>query len=84
MIRFAFSLNGSSRMKLDSLRNDGHNFSLNELFNVKSKAKSYEKTTTFHHEEDVLNLLKAIDGTQEDDAIFPFLDYNKIKKGKLA
>lgn len=84
MIRFAFAPNESSIKALEKLKLQGESPKLNELFRPKSKAKSYAKTTRFVHEAEVLDLLKAIDGSKEDENIFPFLNYDKIKQGKLA
>ncbi|MBO1306477.1 Eco57I restriction-modification methylase domain-containing protein [Enterococcus sp. 669A] len=84
MIRFAFTPNKSSLKTLEKLKLEGKSAELNELFRTKSKAKSYARTTNFVHENEVLELLKAIDGSKEDENIFPFLNYDKIKQGNLA
>lgn len=84
MVRFAFTPNKSSIELLNSLKENGESAELNVLFAPDSTAKNKAKTTKFKHESEVLNLLKAIDGSEEDDNIFPFLDYKKIKDGRLA
>lgn len=84
MVRFAFTPNKSSIELLSSLKEKGESAELNVLFAPESTAKNKANKTKFTHEADVLNLLKAIDGSEEDENIFPFLDYQKIKEGKLA
>lgn len=84
MVRFAFTPNKSSVKMLDELKELGQTAELNELFAPDSTAKSKKNTAVFKHESDVLNLLKAIDGSSEDENIFPFLNYDKIQSGKLA
>ena len=38
----------------------------------------------FLHEPEILDLLEVIDGTKEDENLLGFLDYDKIKEGKLC
>lgn len=84
MVRFAFTPNKSSVEMLDELKEKGQSAELNELFAPDSTKKTKKLTCVFKHETDVLNLLKAIDGSSEDENIFPFLNYDKIRSGKLA
>lgn len=84
MVRFAFTPNKSSVKLLQRLNQNGQTAELNELFAPESTAKSHAKSTNFKHECEVLNLIKSIDGSEEDESIFPFLDYQKIKDGKLT
>ena len=84
MVRFAFTPNKSSVKLLKELKAHGESAELNVLFAPESTAKSKASKTNFKHESDVLNLLKAIDGSDEDEYIFPFLNYKRIKDGKLA
>lgn len=84
MIRFAFTPNKSSIKLLENLKINGESAELNVLFAPQSTARKDSKTTKFKFETEVLELLKAIDGSQKDENIFPFLDYPKIQNGKLA
>lgn len=84
MVRFAFNPNESSIKLLQKIKESGESAELNVLFEPLSKKKNESKTTTFKHEEHVLKLLYSIDGKEEDDNVFPFLNYEKIKNGKLA
>ena len=84
MIRFAFNLNESAKAKLAELKNNGYAYDLNELFAPVSTSKKSESYKKFKHEKEVLDLLKAIDGSKNDSNIFPFLNYEKIEKGKMC
>lgn len=84
MIRFAFTPNKTSIKLLENLKAEGESAELNVLFSPQSRAKKDAKTTKFKFEPEVLGLLKAIDGFEEDENIFPFLNYEKIKEGKMA
>jgi len=83
MVRFAFNLNESARKKLKELEKDGKSAKLSELFEP-CNTKKLEGYDTFKHEQEVFDLLQAIDGSKEDDTIFPFLNYEKIRKGKMC
>lgn len=85
MIRFAFNPNESARSLMASLKNSGYSAALNELFRPNSISKdSQEKYKTFAHEQEVLDLLRVIDGSKDDDELFGFLDYKKIKEGFMC
>ena len=84
MIRFAFNLNESAKAKLAELKNNGCAHDLSELFAPESTSKKSESYKKFKHEKEVLDLLKAIDGSKNDSNIFPFLNYEKIEKGKMC
>ena len=47
----------------------------------KDAAGNYKK---FENESEVCDLLRAIDGSQEDENIFSFLNYDKIKEGEMC
>jgi hypothetical protein len=86
MIRFAFNLNESSIKKLQELKNNGVTYAFSQLFRPQSitfenKNQSHKK---FVHEKEVLDLLKVIDGTENDNNVLSFLDYDKIKEGKMC
>ena len=85
MIRFAFKPNASSLKKLRLLKEQGHTFAMSELFRpcsiLKDARGNYKR---FKHEREVLDLLTVIDGTKEDENILGFLEYDKIKEGKMC
>lgn len=85
MVRFAFNVNESSMQRLEQLKKDGIEYALNELLRPLSTQKAEDgKHLKFRHEKEVLELLMAIDGSKEDANIFSFLDYDRIKQGKLC
>lgn len=84
MIRFAFNLNESAKAKLADLKNNGYAYDLDELFSPESTLKADEKHNQFKYKDEVLDLLRAIDGSKEDENIFSFLNYDKIKKGSMC
>lgn len=87
MIRFAFNPSDSARQLMERLRSEGKTSQLNELFRPKSISKdtSAQKThCKFEHENEVLELLRVIDGSKEDDNLLGFLNYDKLKNGKMC
>ena len=86
MIRFAFNPNESSRRRMESLKSNGITYTFSELFKPKSivKDRSGQLHKSFKYEEEVLELLKVIDGTETDENILSFLDYDKIKNGEMC
>lgn len=82
MVRFAFNLNQSSINRLNELRNEGVEYRLNTLLCTNSLSKTGDKHFVYGNE--VLDLLKAIDGSKEDENIFSFLDYGRIQEGKMC
>lgn len=85
MIRFAFNPNESSRKKIEELRAEGKSASLSDLLRPLSIQKSDDDShKKFVYEQEVLDLLKVIDGSKEDENILGFLDYDKIKDGKMC
>ena len=85
MIRFAFNLNSSARNKLDEYKKNGFTYAFSELFKPLSIRKdsngNYKK---FKNEKEILDLFEVIDGTTDDENVLGFLDYNKIKEGKMC
>lgn len=79
MLRFAFNLPKSAQEKLVNASKDGK-WNLNKLFETKGKDK--EKKFINHNE--VLNLLKVIDGKEKDDAVLSFLNIPKIKNNDVC
>ena len=86
MIRFAFNPNTSAQQLIKSLLEQGKSTALNELFRPHSIAfdPSDNGHTRFVHEPEVLELMRAIDGSAEDENILSFLDYDKLKEGKMC
>lgn len=86
MIRFAFNPNESSRKKMEELKKKGVTYAFSELFRPQSITK--DNKTNLHqkfiHEKEILDLLKVIDGSDEDANLLSFLDYDKIKEGKMC
>lgn len=85
MIRFAFNVNASSMKRLEEMRKNKVEYTLNELLRPKATTKSKDGLhKKFVYEQEVLDLLMAIDGSKEDDYLFAFLNDERIKKGKLC
>ncbi len=85
MIRFAFNPNESSRRRLEELRQNGTAYAFSALFKPRSVEKDADGLhKQFVYEQDILDLLKVIDGSKEDDELLGFLDYDKIKEGQMC
>lgn len=86
MVRFAFNPNKSSRKKMEALRKSGVSFAFSKLFEPISikKDTSHQGHKKFINESEILDLLKVIDGSKEDEELLGFLDYDKIKEGKMC
>lgn len=86
MIRFAFNPNESSRKKMEELKKNGITYAFSELFRPQSITKDRKTNlhTKFVHEAEIIDLLKVIDGSETDDNLLSFLDYDKIKEGKMC
>ncbi|MFN3757994.1 MAG: Eco57I restriction-modification methylase domain-containing protein [Algoriphagus aquaeductus] len=86
MIRFAFNPNESSRKKMEEMKKKGITYAFSELFRPQSITIDKEKKQhkKFKYEQEILDLLKVIDGSEEDANLLSFLDYDKIKEGKMC
>lgn len=85
MIRFAFNPNESSRKKLEELRKNGVSYAFSALLKPKSiKKMSDNSHMQFVYDREILDLLKVIDGSKEDENLLCFLDYEKIKSGMMC
>ncbi len=86
MVRFAFLPNKTSVEKMKEMQEEGISFKLSELLKPQSISRDNKKNRhkKFVYKSEILGLLKAIDGSELDDNIFPFLDYSKIKQGKMC
>ena len=84
MVRFAFNLNDDAKQKVEDLTKDGKMSQLNELFGPMANNKDDDNHVKFKHESYVLKTLQALDGSVESESIFPILNYDKLKEGKMA
>ena len=86
MVRFAFTPSKSALELLNSLKSNGVTYAFSELLKPASIKKDTENNMhkKFIHEKEVLELFMAIDGSKEDDGLLSFLDYDKIKNGKMC
>ncbi|HFI0379318.1 TPA: DEAD/DEAH box helicase family protein, partial [Streptococcus suis] len=86
MIRFAFNPNKSSRKKMEALRRSGVSFAFSKLFEPVSIKKDSKNNNhkKFQNESEIIDLLKVIDGSKDDEDLLGFLDYDKIKEGKMC
>ncbi|WP_211334716.1 Eco57I restriction-modification methylase domain-containing protein [Mycoplasmopsis mucosicanis] len=86
MIRFAFNPNKSSRQKMEALRRSGVSFAFSKLFEPVSIKKDSKNNNhkKFQNESEIIDLLKVIDGSKDDEDLLGFLDYDKIKEGKMC
>ena len=86
MIRFAFHPSKRAIEKMNELKNHGVSLALSALFKPQSIKKDTEtnRHQKFEHEEEVFDLLKIIDGTSSDSKLLGFLDYDKIKQGRMC
>lgn len=86
MIRFAFNPNQSSRDKLLALKKSGVTYAFSALLKPQQitldrEGKGHKK---FEHEAEILDLLRVIDGSQQDENLLGFLDYDRIKQGQMC
>lgn len=86
MVRFAFLPNESSLRVMETLRADGYEMGLSELFRPRSILRDNKegRHRLFVHEDEILEFLQAIDGVQEDAHLLPFLDLEQIKQGQMC
>lgn len=85
MIRFAFNPNESARKRMAALRESGMSDAFSALFKPKSVVKADNGNhKLFVHEQEILELLEVIDGSKEDEELLGFLDYDRIKDGKMC
>ena len=85
MIRFAFNPNKITQLKLDELRKNNVTYAFSEFFKPMSVTKNAENLhKKFKYENEVLELLKVIDGSNNNEKLLGFLDYPQIKQGKMC
>lgn len=85
MIRFAFNPSKKAKEKLAQYRTSGYTYAFSALLKPKSISKSSDGLhKKFENEEEVLELFEAIDGSKNDENVLGFLNYDKIKEGKMC
>lgn len=85
MIRFAFNPSKKVQERLAEIQKGGQSFAFSELFRPLSiKRDSNGAHKQFKYPDDVLDLLEVIDGSKEDENLLGFLDYDRIKEGKMC
>lgn len=85
MVRFAFNPNESSRKRLEELKKAGTTYAFSALLKPQSIKKAADGShKKFVYEREILDLLEVIDGSKSDDELLGFLDYDKLKEGKMC
>lgn len=85
MIRFAFNPSKKAKEKLAQYRTSGYTYAFSALLKPKSISKSPDGLhKIFENEDEVLELFEAIDGSKNDENVLGFLNYDKIKEGKMC
>lgn len=85
MIRFAFNPSKSAKEKLEEYKKNGYTYNFSALLKPKSISKSDDEShKKFENEQEVLELFEAIDGSKKDENVLGFLNYEKIKEGKMC
>lgn len=85
MVRFAFTPNQSSLLKLKALKDSGVEYAFSELFRPQSIAKDKRgRHKKFCHEREVFELLKVVDGSAREGGLLGFLDHPRIKSGGMC
>lgn len=84
MVRFAFTPSKNAQKVLADLEAKGISSGLSELLRPCSTVKNNDEHKKFIHEKEVFELLSAIDGSSEDENVLGFLNYEKIKEGKMC
>lgn len=86
MIRFAFVPSKSALAMLENLKRGGTTYAFSALLKPQSINKDivHSLHKKFVYENEVLELFEVIDGSRDDDGLLSFLDYDKIKEGKMC
>ena len=85
MVRFAFNPSDSARKLIKELKEKGTSCALSALFQPESIVKNPSGLyREFKHEQEILELLEVIDGSRDDEELFGFLNYDKIKDGHMC
>lgn len=81
MVRFAFNPDEQTARRIEQLKQQGFTCALSQIFKTRISPKT--KKPEFVYADEILSTFKAIDGVKEDSNVFGFLNYDKIKEGKM-
>lgn len=85
MVRFAFNPSEAARKRLEELKKNRITYAFSALFEPRSIKKNKEGLhKKFKYEQEVLELFEVIDGSKDDEELFGFLNYDKIKQGNMC
>lgn len=85
MVRFAFNPSKKAKEKLKEYKNNGYTYAFSALLKPKSIKKADDGShKKFVNEQEILELFEVIDGSKEDENVLGFLNYEKIKQGKMC
>lgn len=85
MIRFAFNPSKKAKEKLKEYKSNGYTYTFSALFKPESIKKAQDGAhKKFINEQEILELFQVIDGSKEDENVLGFLNYDKIKQGKMC
>lgn len=86
MVRFAFHPNQSSLDKLAALKKKGYSYALTALLKPRSLTRDRQdgRHKEFEYEAEILDLLRVIDGSQQDQNVLGFLDNDRIREGQMC
>ncbi|MBQ0030899.1 MAG: Eco57I restriction-modification methylase domain-containing protein [Bacteroidales bacterium] len=85
MVRFALCPNKDVHDRLNDLRKNGVSYAFSQLLRpVSLKKDTNNLHKKFIYEDEILKMFQIIDGSKKDDTLFSFLDYQKLKDGKMC
>ena len=85
MVRFAFHPSKKAKEKLKEYRKNGYTYAFSALLKPQSIKKAEDGShKKFENEQEILELFEVIDGSKEDENVLGFLNYEKIKQGKMC
>ena len=85
MVRFAFNPSKKAKEKLKEYQKNGYAYAFSALLKPKSIKKADDDShKKFVNEQEILELFEVIDGSKEDENVLGFLNYDKIKQGKMC
>lgn len=85
MVRFAFNPSKKAKKKLKEYQKNGYTYAFSALLKPQSIRKTDDGShKKFENEQEILELFEVIDGSKEDENVLGFLNYDKIKQGKMC
>ncbi|OII39064.1 hypothetical protein BIV02_11705 [Curtobacterium sp. MMLR14_014] len=86
MVRFAFHPNESALHKLSMLKKSGYSYAFTALLKPRQLTRDRRDGLhkEFEHEAEILDLLRVIDGSQQDQNVLGILDNDRIRQGQLC